>query len=155
MKAAHKKEAEAKANEPEEESGREISFAETQDFVVSNEVEAEKKTEVAHEEVSEENNDTPVLEEVKEENSGWKPMSIESHIPDSFSKKIETVQEEKPEEVKEVLEEIILEEEKLETVAENISEDVVHEVENSESEIADSIEEEARVMNVSFFGADI
>lgn len=158
MKAAQKKESEAKANEPEEESGREISFAETQDFVVSNEIEAEEKTEAAHEEVSEEKNETPVLEEVKEENSGWKPMSIESHTPDSFSKKIEieTVQEEKPEEVKEVLEEIILEEEKLETVAENISEEVLNEVENSEPEIADSAEkEEVRVMNVSFFGADI
>lgn len=160
MKAAHKKEAEAKANEPEEESGKEISFAETQDFVVSNENEtkAEEKAEVIQAEISEEKNDAPVLEEVKEENSGWKPMNFESHTPDSFSKKIEieSVQEEKPEEVKEVLEEIILEEEKSETVVENISEETVNEVENSEPEIADSTEkEEARVMNVSFFGTDI
>jgi len=160
MKAAHKKETEAKANEPEEESGKEISFAETQDFVVSNENEtkAEEKAEVIQAEISEEKNDAPVLEEVKEENSGWKPMNFESHTPDSFSKKIEieSVQEEKPEEVKEVLEEIILEEEKSETVAENISEEVVNEVENPEPEIADSTEkEEARVMNVSFFGTDI
>lgn len=160
MKAAHKKEVEAKANEPEEESGKEISFAETQNFVVSNENEtkAEEKAEVIQAETSEEKNDVPVLEEVKEENSGWKPMNFESHTPDSFSKKIEieSVQEEKPEEVKEVLEEIILEEEKSETVAENISEEVVNEVENSEPEIADSTEkEEARVMNVSFFGTDI
>lgn len=158
MKAAQKKESEAKATEPEEESRREISFAETQDFVVLNEIEAEEKTEAAHKEVSEEKNKTPVLEETNEENSGWKPMSIESHTPDSFSKKIEieTVQEEKPEEVKEVLEEIILEEEKIETVEENISEEVVNEVENPEPEIADSAEkEEVRVMNVSFFGADI
>lgn len=163
MKAAHKSEAEAKAIEPEEESGKEISFAETQDFVVSNDVktETEEKTETIQEiqdNILEEKNETPVLEEVKEERSGWKPMSIESHIPDSFSKKIEieSVQEEKPEEVKEVLEEIILEEEKSETVAENISEEVVNEVENPEPEIADSTEkEEARVMNVSFFGTDI
>ncbi|VXC31587.1 conserved hypothetical protein [Chryseobacterium sp. 8AT] len=163
MKAAHKSEAEAKATEPEEETGREISFAETQDFVVSNDVktETEEKTETIQEiqdNILEEKNETPVLEEVKEERSGWKPMSIESHIPDSFSKKIEieSVQAEKPEEVKEVLEEIILEEEKSETVAENISEEVVNEVENPEPEIADSIEkEEARVMNVSFFGTDI
>ncbi|WP_139420880.1 hypothetical protein [Chryseobacterium mulctrae] len=160
MKAAHKKEAEAKANEPEEESEKEISFAETQDFVVSNENEtkAEEKAEVIQAETSEEKNHAPVIEEVKEERSGWKPMSIESHIPDSFSKKIEieSVQEEKPEEVKEVLEEIILEEEKSETVAENISEEIVNEVENPEPEIADSTEkEEARVMNVSFFGTDI
>lgn len=158
MKAAHKKEAETKANEPEEESGKEISFAETQDFVVSNETKAEEKAKVIQAEISEEKNDAPVLEEVKEENSGWKPMNFESHTPDSFSKKIEieSVQEEKPEEVKEVLEEIILEEEKSETVAENISEEVVNEVENPEPEIADSTEkEEARVMNVSFFGTDI
>ncbi|MNU12457.1 hypothetical protein D3C71_04810 [compost metagenome] len=160
MKAAHKKEAEAKANEPEEESGKEISFAETQDFVVSNENEtkAEEKAEVIQTGTSEEKNDAPALEKVKEENSGWKPMNFESHTPDSFSKKIEieSVQEEKPEEVKEVLEEIILEEEKSETVAENISEEVVNEVENPEPEIADSTEkEEARVMNVSFFGTDI
>ncbi|SIO20529.1 hypothetical protein SAMN05421769_2632 [Chryseobacterium scophthalmum] len=160
MKAAHKKEAEAKANELEEESGKEISFAVTQDFVVSNENEtkAEEKAEVIQAGTSEEKNDAPVLEEVKEENSGWKPMSFESHTPDSFSKKIEieSVQEEKPEEVKEVLEEIILEEEKSETVVENISEETVNEVENSEPEIAGSTEkEEARVMNVSFFGTDI
>lgn len=158
MKAAHKSEAEAKATEPDEETGREISFAETQEFVVSNETKAEEKAEVIQAETSEEKNDAPVLEEVKEENSGWKPMNFESHTPDSFSKKIEieSVQEEKPEEVKEVLEEIILEEEKSETVAENISEEVVNEVENPEPEIADSTEkEEARVMNVSFFGTDI
>lgn len=161
MKAAHKKEAEAKANEPEEESGKEISFAETQDFVVSNDVktDTEEKTETIQEiqeNITEEKNETPVLEEVKEENSGWKPMNFESHTPDSFSKKIEieSVQEEKPEEVKEVLEEIILEEEKSETVAENISEEVVNEVENPEPQIATE-KEEARVMNVSFFGTDI
>ena len=158
MKAAHKKEAETKAKEPEIENKGEISFAETQDFVVSNETKAEEKAEVIQAGTSEEKNDAPFLEEVKEENSGWKPMSFESHTPDSFSKKIEieSVQEERPEEVKEVLEEIILEEEKSETVAENISEEVVNEVENPEPEIADSTEkEEARVMNVSFFGTDI
>ncbi|REC57430.1 hypothetical protein DRF62_00255 [Chryseobacterium piscium] len=159
MKAAHKKEDDTKTNEPETENKGEISFAETQDFVVLNENEAEEKAEIIQEEISEKKNETPVLEEVKEENSVWKPMSIESHTPDSFSKKIEiepVLQYEKPEEVKEVLEEIILEEEKSETVVENISEETVNEVENQEPEIADSKEkEEARVMNVSFFGTDI
>lgn len=159
MKAAHKKEDDIKTNEPETENKGEISFAETQGFVVLNENEAEEKAEIIQEEISEKKNETPVLEEVKEENSVWKPMSIESHTPDSFSKKIEiepVVQDEKPEEVKEVLEEIILEEEKSETVAENISEETVNEIDNQESEIADSKEkEEARVMNVSFFGTDI
>lgn len=160
MKAAHKKEAETKAKEPEAENKGEISFAEIQDFVVSNENEAKavEKAEVIQAETSEEKNDAPVLEEVKEENSGWKPMNFESHTPDSFSKKIEiepVVQDEKPEEVKEVLEEIILEEEKSETVVENISEETVNKDENSEPEIADSTGKEARVMNVSFFGTDI
>lgn len=160
---AHKKEAETKANEPEEEIGGEISFAETQDFVVSNENEAqaEGKIEVKQEiqeEGSKEKNETPVLEEVKEENSGWKPMSIESHVPDSFSKKIElsSEQDEKPEEVKEISEEPISEEENQETVAENIQEETIDEVENKEPEITNSTEKvEAPVMNFSFFGTNI
>jgi len=160
---AHKKEAETKANEPEEEIGGEISFAETQDFVVSNENEAqaEEKIEVKQEiqeEGSKEKNETPVLEEVKEENSGWKPMSIESHVPDSFSKKIElsSEQDEKPEEVKEVSEEPISEEENQETVAGNIQEETIDEVENKEPESTNSTEKvEAPVMNFSFFGTNI
>ncbi len=160
---AHKKEAETKANEPEEEIGGEISFAETQDFVVSNENEtqAEEKIEVKQEiqeEDSKEKNETPVLEEVKEENSGWKPMSIESHVPDSFSKKIElsSEQDEEPEHVKEISEEPISEEEDQETVAENIQDETIDEVENKEPEITNSTEKvEAPVMNFSFFGTNI
>lgn len=160
---AHKKDAETKAKEPEEETGGEISFAETQDFVVSNENEpqAEGKIEVKQEiqeEGSKEKNETPVLEEVKEENSGWKPMSIESHVPDSFSKKIElsSEQDEEPEEVKEVSEEPISEEQNQETVAENIQEETIDEVENKEPEITNSTEKvEAPVMNFSFFGTNI
>lgn len=160
---AHKKEAETTAKEPEEETGGEISFAETQDFVVSNENEpqAEGKIETdqeIQEEDSKEKNETPVLEEVKEENSGWKPMSIESHVPDSFSKKIELSPEkdEKPEEVKEISEESISEEQNQETVAENIQEETIDEVENKEPEITNSTEKvEAPVMNFSFFGTNI
>lgn len=160
---AHKKEAETKANEPEEEIGGEISFAETQDFIVSNEKEpqAEEKIKTDHEiqeEGSKEKNETSVLEEVKEENSGWKPMSIESHVPDSFSKKIElsSEQDEKPEEVKEISEEPISEEQNQETVAENIQEETIDEVENKEPEITNSTEKvEAPVMNFSFFGTNI
>ena len=160
---AHKKDAETKAKEPEEETGGEISFAETQDFVVSNENEpqAEEKIETdqeIQEEDSKEKNETPVLEEVKEENSGWKPMNIESHVPDSFSKKIELSSEkdEEPEEVKEVSEEPISEEQNQETVAENIQEETIDEVENKEPEITNSTEKvEAPVMNFSFFGTNI
>ncbi len=160
---AHKKDAETKTKEPEEETGGEISFAETQDFVISNENEpqAEEKIETdqeIQEEDSKEKNETPVLEEVKEENSGWKPMSIESHVPDSFSKKIElsSEQDEKPEEVKEVSEEPISEEQNQETVAENIQEETIDEVENKEPEITNSTEKvEAPVMNFSFFGTNI
>ncbi|SUX47068.1 Uncharacterised protein [Chryseobacterium indoltheticum] len=160
---AHKKEAETKANEPEEEIGGEISFAETQDFVVSNENEAQAEEKIEtdqeiQEEGSKEKNETSVLEEVKEENSGWKPMSIESHVPDSFSKKIElsSEQDEEPEEVKEVSEEPISEEQNQETVAENIQEETIDEVENKELEITNSTEKvEAPVMNFSFFGTNI
>lgn len=160
---AHKKDAETKAKEPEEETGGEISFAETQDFVVSNEKEtqAEEKIETdqeIQEEDSKEKNETPVLEEVKEENSGWKPMSIESHVPDSFSKKIElsSEQDEKPEEVKEISEEPFSEEQNQETVAEDIQEETIDEVESKEPEITNSTEKvEAPVMNFSFFGTNI
>jgi hypothetical protein len=157
----HKKEAEEKTIEAEEETGGEISFAETQDFVVSNEIKAEEKPEAIQEiqETSlEEKNNNPALEEIKEENSGWKPMSFESFTPDSFSKKmeLESVQEEKPEEVKETSEEIIPENENQETLAENIPEETVNEVESSEQEITDSTEKvEAPVMNFSFFGTNI
>ena len=160
---AHKKDAETKTKEPEEETGGEISFAETQDFVISNENEpqAEEKIETdqeIQEEDSKEKNETPVLEEVKEENSGWKPMSIESHVPDSFSKKIElsSEQDKKPEKVKEISEEPISEEQNQETVAENIQEETIDEVENKEPEITNSTEKvEAPVMNFSFFGTNI
>ncbi|MDF2832150.1 hypothetical protein [Chryseobacterium indoltheticum] len=160
---AHKKDAETKAKEPEEETGGEISFAETQDFVVSNENEPQAEEKIKtdqeiQEEDSKEKNETPVLEEVKEENSGWKPMSIESHVPDSFSKKIElsSEQDEKPEEVKEISEEPISEEQNQETFAENIQEETIDEVENKEPEITNSTEKvEAPVMNFSFFGTNI
>ncbi|WP_445431915.1 hypothetical protein [Chryseobacterium indoltheticum] len=160
---AHKKDAETKAKEPEEETAGEISFAETQDFVVSNENEPQAEEKIKtdqeiQEEDSKEKNETPVLEEVKEENSGWKPMSIESHVPDSFSKKIElsSEQDEKPEEVKEISEEPISEEQNQETFAENIQEETIDEVENKEPEITNSTEKvEAPVMNFSFFGTNI
>ncbi|MGO4707791.1 hypothetical protein AB4Y90_01500 [Chryseobacterium sp. 2TAF14] len=154
---AHKKEAEEKTTEAEEETGGEISFAETQDFVVSNEIKADVSQELQENSSTEKNND-PVLEEIKQENSGWRPMNFESFTPDSFSKKIElkSVQEEKPEEVNETSEEITPENENQETAAENIPEERVNEVESSEQEITNSTEKiEAPVMNFSFFGTNI
>ncbi|MFL9834211.1 putative sodium/potassium/calcium exchanger [Chryseobacterium terrae] len=160
---AHKKEAEEKTIETEVETGGEISFAETQDFVVSNE-KTEEKAEVSQEtqeNSSEEKNNDSVLEEIKEENSGWKPMTLESFAPDSFSKKIEleSVKEEKTEEIKEISEENISEE-KQATITENTSENSdkieIQEVESDNFiEEKEEKEDEARVMNVSFFGTDI
>lgn len=162
---ANKKDSETKIAEPEEEIGKEISFAETQDFVVEaaieNEAKANQEIEAIlkfEEDFSEDKNETPVLEEIKEENSVWKPMSFETHTPDSFSKKVELKAEQTDsiEEIKEVSDEISLEEEKLETVTESILEETASEVENLEVEGTDSNEKlEAPVMNFSFFGADI
>lgn len=160
---AHKQEPETKINEPKEEIGGEISFADTQDFVVetSNETKELEKVEIAQEindNLSEEKNQASVSEVVNEEKTAWKPMNFESHAPDSFSKKIEIKPEpeEKSEAVKEVSDEIISEKERLETVAENRVEESINEVESLEQEITSSHEkEEAPVMNVSFFGADI
>lgn len=158
---ANKKDSETKTVEPEEEIGKEISFAETQDFVVEKEAKVNDDVEAIseiQESFSEDKNETPVLEEIKEEDSVWKPMSFETHIPDSFSKKVElkAEQADKIEDIKDVSEEIIVEEEKLETATESISEETVNEIENLEVEAIDSNEKlEAPVMNVSFFGADI
>ena len=160
---AHKQESETKINEPKEEIGGEISFADTQDFVVetSNETKELEKAEVAQEtkdDLSAEEDQACVPEAVNEERTAWKPMNFESHVPDSFSKKIEIKPEpeEKSEAVKEVSDEIISEEERSETIVENKVEESINEVESLEQEIISSHEkEEAPVMNVSFFGADI
>lgn len=160
---AHKQESETKINEPKEEIGGEISFADTQDFVVetSNETKELEKAEVAQEtqdDLSAEEDQASVPEAVNEERTAWKPMNFESHAPDSFSKKIEIKPEpeEKSEAVKEVSDEIISEEEGLEAIVENKVEESINEVESLEQEIISSHEkEEAPVMNVSFFGADI
>lgn len=160
---AHKQEAETKVNEPEEEIGGEISFADTQDFVVetSNEAKEVEKVEIAQEindNLSDEKNQVSVSEVENEEKTAWKPMNFESHTPDSFSEKIEIKPEpeEKIEAVKEVSDEIISEEENSETIVENRVGESINEVESLEQEITSSHEkEEAPVMNVSFFGADI
>jgi hypothetical protein len=160
---AHKQESETKINEPKEEIGGEISFADTQDFVVetSNETKELEKAEVAQEtkdDLSAEEDQASVSEAVNEERTAWKPMNFESHAPDSFSKKIEIKPEpeEKSEALKEVSDEIISEEERSETIVENKVEESINEVESLEQEIISSHEkEEAPVMNVSFFGADI
>lgn len=160
---AHKQESETKINEPKEEIGGEISFADTQDFVVetSNETKELEKAEVTQEtqdDLSAEEDQASVSEAVNEERTAWKPMNFESHAPDSFSKKIEIKPEpeEKSEALKEVSDEIISEEERSETIVENKVEESINEVESLEQEIISSHEkEEAPVMNVSFFGADI
>ncbi|HEX7868729.1 MAG TPA: hypothetical protein VF455_01305 [Chryseobacterium sp.] len=88
-----KKEVEEKPEIQEELSG-EISFAETQEFHVGEEQKAAEETvvkiaESIVEERLEEGNSDEKTENIDEEVvSAWKPMSFESHIPDSFSRKV-------------------------------------------------------------------
>lgn len=161
-----KKEVEEKPEIHEEVSG-EISFAETQEFHVGEEQKAAEETvvkiaESIVEERLEEGNSDEKTENIDEEVvSAWKPMSFESHIPDSFSRKVEVKSEDvlKTEDINEVSEEIVSEEKNSEIVTENNSEEIVDEVENVEEHLETAqtyIEkDDVPVMNVSFFGTDI
>lgn len=168
---AQKKEAEEKPKVQDEEISSEISFAETQAFHVGEEQKAAEEVvvkiaesiveETLEEEIAEITDETSVQVAEEEVVSTWKPMSFESHIPDSFSRKIEIQSEsvEKIEKVEEITE-TIPEEIHSEIVSENSSEESVNEIENIEEIVetgsADSVkDDEVPVMNVSFFGNDI
>jgi len=172
------------AEEEPEAEDHEISFAETQNFhfwsTGSDEpkLNEEPKAEAAENIV--ENKEPEQLTEVTEEkaeestpevNTAWKPMSVDTHVPDSLISKeaaspevkaedvapLEPVQTAK-EEQKETKEEIVVAESSVtetESVQEN-AEEALETVENAEesSEVI-SQEEEAPVMSVSFFGSDI
>jgi len=168
-----------KREEEPENAGNDISFSETQSFEVKTE---EPKSEEAKESVIENNVQPEVSEkqpeEVSEEkqaavdpapevNTAWKPMSLESNLPDSLlSKPVENVQPQ-PE---------IPVESKAEAVQKEISEEtgslvtteIIEPVENmpaepeklTESKDEDTAvemekenKEEAPVMNVSFFSS--
>ncbi len=175
--------------EPETVEDHEISFADTQNFHFWSTSE-EKPEEIKEEPVQEKavENPLPVVEETKPEvteekieeapevQTAWKPMSVESNMPDSLISKPEQVSA--PEiktpavEAAPVAEpEVILEEEQLsETVAKTTQEEVIpvletseiaedhsEPIESGEEEKAntDTLKENVPVMNVSFFGTDI
>lgn len=169
---AQKRETEEKPKVQEEEISSEISFAETQAFHVGEEQKAAEEVvvkiaesiveETLEEEVAEITEETAIAEVEEEVVSTWKPMSFESHTPDSFSRKIEIQSEpvEKTEKVEGIAEEAIPEETHSEIITENSSQEPVNEVENTEESVetkpTDYLrDDEVPVMNVSFFGNDI
>lgn len=169
-----------KIEEEPENAGNDISFSETQSFEVKTEEpkseEADKESVIENnvqpeaseeqvEEISEENK--AAVEQAPEVNTSWKPMSLESNLPDSLlSKPVENVQpqpeipvESKAEAVqKEISEETgsLATTEIIEPV-ENIPAKPEELTESKEEDTAVEIEkenkEEAPVMNVSFFSS--
>ncbi|MDM1556464.1 MULTISPECIES: tetratricopeptide repeat protein [Chryseobacterium] len=165
--------------EPEIAEDHEISFAETQSFHFwSTDQESSEKSEEVKEEPIQEvavEETEPEVESTKEESTEetvteiqtpWKPMSLESNMPDSLINKkpieIPVVTETPSTEIKVPNEEIV---EKSETIVEAPTEDfsveeVEEQSENTEEEenvpeAASQKNEEVPVMNVSFFGSDI
>lgn len=163
--------------EPEAED-HEISFAETQNFHFwsTGSDEPKLKEETAAENIAE-NQEPEQSEEIPEEetkepetthevNTAWKPMSVNTHVPDSLISKEAASPEVKTEDitppepvqaVKEEQEEIVAESSVTET--ETVQEDTEEALETAENEEESnettSQEEEAPVMSVSFFGSDI
>ncbi|MGG1920549.1 hypothetical protein AB1278_01935 [Chryseobacterium sp. NRRL B-14798] len=178
--------------EPEASEDHEISFADTQSFhfwSTSEEKPEEIKEEPVKEEVVE--NQPSVIEDVTSEiaeekiqetaevQTAWKPMSVESHLPDSLISKAEkastpeiktqeteavtvaepevTTVESKSGETNEIIEETAQEE--VLPIAENseVEKDHSAPVESAQEEKTETetVNEDVPVMNVSFFGTDI
>lgn len=166
----------------------EISFAETQSFhfwstseestpseEVKTEAEPEEITEIKESVITDDSKEEDGDKELPEVQSAWKPMNVESNVPDSLISKSAEVStpvvaasiEETPvaaEEVKkenqepEIAEETLSEE--ILPAADPVSEPVNDHAENTEAlkespETIASKEDEVAVMNVSFFGTDI
>lgn len=171
MKAAKEQSVEKIKEEPEAES-HDINFAETQDFHTAPAVADEKTEENPKADTKEEEIKQPELPEVEiseeaksesvaEVKSSWKPMSFESHMPDSLINKpaetpqlkAEIIPEQTPKE--ETLPEVEkipaeVKQEAIETADEELAE------ENHQSDTTDEkSHEEAPILNVSFFGSDI
>lgn len=170
--------------DPEVVEDHEISFADTQSFhfwstsedkpeeikeepLQEEVIESQLPVEEANSEVAEEK-----IEETPEGQSVWKPMSVESNMPDSLISKSE--QASAPEiqspvaEAAPVTESEAITEETQSTEA--VQEDVLPLVETSETEddnavpmesteeektVTETLKEDVPVMNVSFFGTDI
>lgn len=167
----------SKKEEEPEDAGNDISFSETQRFEVkpeelkkeeeNNESDVETNiqpelSEQPTEELSEKNSEAAATES-PEVNTAWRPMSLESNLPDSLlNKPAETVQPETEisseavsEDIqKESIEETVPQTEEVAQSAERKLEDAVElKEEIPTSEVQDESKEEARVMNVSFFGS--
>ncbi|WP_294271291.1 hypothetical protein [uncultured Chryseobacterium sp.] len=189
---------EIQAEKENEDSGHEISFAETQSFVVADQEEEEEKQEPAHmteaigktEQSQEENKevhteqsfsgieqqDVPkedAVQETVEESpaeqpaAAWKPMSFEAHIPDSLISKEAEIPQQQQEQQQELAPEPESRDEPVVspalemplTLEEDHSEDLgSHDeslIEDPEAPIVKENDEQAPVMNVSFFSSDI
>lgn len=169
----------SKKEEEPEDAGNDISFSETQRFEVkpeelkkeeeNNESDVETNiqpelSEQPTEELSEKNSEAAATES-PEVNTAWRPMSLESNLPDSLlNKPAETVQPEPEisseavsEDIqKESIEETVPQTEEVAQSAESKLEDGVElKEEIPTSEVQDESKEEARVMNVSFFGSGL
>lgn len=161
-----------KNNEPEA-SGHEISFAETQSFPIEPENKKKEQEspgtvqpEISQAEQKVKENNQPVAEKQEVTKTAWKPMTFESHLPDSLiNKPIENqseteipqakVQEEKNIKQENILLEIKDIPELIEDHSENFGEAGEAFKVDIQAPIIDEPQEEARVMNVSFFGSDI
>lgn len=164
-----------KESEPETQS-HDINFAETQGFhAVETKVEDVKPVavddtarpvEVSEAKNEEINTEEIVSEEKTELKSSWKPMSFESHVPDSLISKPAQISQPKEETTKaQILKEkdILPEEEVTYEFTEGSKEDIKPEesiqeeteVHNTDADVVIEKKEEAPVMNVSFFSSDI
>ncbi|MDH6251453.1 hypothetical protein M2347_001180 [Chryseobacterium sp. H1D6B] len=158
---ANKDVSSAKKTEEPEILGHDISFAETQHFHVEppKEIEEEKPAENSTLE------DAVVPEEITaavktNTESVWKPMSLESNLPDSLlNKPVVNIQPEaETPKQEEIIPKAVEKTEEAEEKQENIEaleESKVAEPEIIEPKAADEKQEEPLVMNVSFFGSDI
>lgn len=182
MKVAKESVSEPKIEEPET-TDHEISFAETQQFhfwstekedkpvvdeVVTghkeNEAETIETVEAPEPPVQKEEEPQQVQEEVK---PAWKPMSVEAHIPDSLLNKTVDKPEQKIEEskqdqnVSEAVEKaednpIETEPQQQDSQSVNTEEESVDAgIETSNTVVEKEKQDEAPVMNVSFFSSDI
>jgi hypothetical protein len=165
-----------KEEEPEN-TGHDISFAETQSFEVTP-LEPEVKEEIKQEKPTEEfqiktveepKTEVPeqksekITEEPTEVKSAWKPMSLESNLPDSLINKPVEITQPKAEIKAQEIQVSQAETKKEEVILDEIKEvSELAEEQNDEVQIDEEIlkpveenKEDVPVMNVSFFGSDI
>ncbi|WP_419869470.1 hypothetical protein [Chryseobacterium sp. CT-SW4] len=165
MKLSKDSAPEKKDEKETETDNYQISFAETQSFHVETEEPVEKPLteEVSNNHEEKVNDEVPQADHKKEENpsqiqevrSAWKPMAVESHLPDSLIHKKEAeINTPKPEEPvllsdDQKKEPEAISNERPETV------EVAKENQEPEEETIKDEDAEAPVMNVSFFSSDI